>query len=272
VPSQWPPQGYESDPFEYGGIRRDVFRREAAGPPVLVFHELPGLGDSTLRVAERIGAHGDLTPVLPVLVGSAGQEAWIQNGVQICVGWEFVTFASGRTSPIVAWLRGLAARESARAGGSSVGVVGMSFSGGLALSMAVDPLVEVAITSQPALPITYRGWPGGKARDLGMSPGDLACVAGRVARGEAVVRAVRYAEDTKSPPARMTRIAAELGPGVVMTPILGSGHSVLADGATDRLAHPDAARALNEAVRLLRERLIGLPADAATPGPRRIAE
>jgi dienelactone hydrolase len=272
VPSTWPPQGYASDPFEYGGIRRDVFRREPAGPPVLVFHELPGLNDSTLRVAERIGAHGDLTPVLPVLLGSAGQDSALQGAVPLCVGWEFVSFATGRTSPIVGWLRGLAARESALAGGSSVGVVGMCFSGGFALSMVVDPLVEVAVASQPSLPLTYRGWPARKARDLGLSPGDLACVKGRVSRGEAVVRAVRYAEDKVSPPARMKRIAQELGSGVVMTPILGTRHSVLADGAADRLAHPDAARALNEVVRLLRERLVGVPTEPATRGPRRTAE
>lgn len=272
MPSTWPPHGYATDPFEYGGIRREVFRREPAGPPVLVFHELAGLNDSTLRVAERIGAHGDLTPVLPVLIGSAGQDSMVQSAAPLCVGWEFVTFATGRTSPIVGWLRGLAARESALTGGAPVGVVGMCFSGGFALAMVVDPLVGVAVASQPSLPLSYRGRPAGKARDLGLSPGDLACVKGRVARGEAVVRAVRYAEDKVSPPARMARIADELGPGVVMTPILGSGHSVLADGAADRLAHPDAARALNEVVRLLRERLAGLPAEPASPGPRRTDE
>jgi dienelactone hydrolase len=272
VPSTWPPPGYASDPFEYGGIRREVFRREPAGPPVLVFHELAGLNDSTLRVAERIGAHGDLTPVLPALIGAPGQENWLPNALPLCVGWEFVSFATGRTSPVVGWLRALAARESNLAGGTSVGVVGMCFSGGFALSMVVDPLVEVAIASEPSLPLTYRGWPGAKARDLGMSRGDLTCAAARVSRGEAVVRAVRYAHDTKSPAARMARIAQELGPGVVMTPILGSRHSVLADGAADRLSHPDAARALNEVVRLLRERLVGLPAELATAGPRRISE
>ena len=272
MPSTWPPKGYDNDPFEYGGIRRDVFRREPAGPPVLVFHELPGLNDSTLRVAERIGAHGDLTPVLPVLLGKAGQDSALQGAGSLCVGWEFVTFASGRTSPIVGWLRGLAARESVRAGGSSVGVVGMCFSGGFALAMVVDPLVEVAIVSQPSLPFTYRGWPAGKARDLGSAPGDLACIKGRVARGEAVVRAVRYADDKVSPPARMKRIAQELGAGVIMAPIIGSRHSVLADGASDRLAHPDAARALNEAVRILRERLVGPPVEATKPGSRRTDE
>lgn len=272
MPTTWPPHGYASDPFEYGGIRREVFRREPAGPPVLVFHELAGLNDSTLRVAERIGAHGDLTPVLPALLGAPGQDSWLPNAVPLCVGWEFVSFATGRTSPIVGWLRALAARESALAGGSPVGVVGMCFSGGFALSMVVDPLVEVAIASQPSLPLTYRGWPPGKARDLSMSRGDLACVAARVSRGEAVVRAVRYADDTKSPPARMARIVQELGPGVVMTPILGSRHSVLADGAADRLSHPDAASALNEIVRVLRQRLVGLPAEPASPGPRRTDE
>ncbi len=272
MPSTWPPKGYASDPFEYGGIRRDVFRREPAGPPVLVLHALSGLNDSTLRVAERIGAHGDLTPVMPVLFGSPGQDSALQGVAPVCFGWEFVSFASGRTSPIVGWLRGLAARESVIAGGASVGVVGMCLSGGFALAMVVDQLVKVAIAGQPSLPLTYRGWPTRKARDLGVSPGDLAVIKGRVAHGDAVVRAVRYADDRISPTARTKRLAQELGAGAVMTPILGSRHSVLVDGATDRLAHPDAARALNEAVRIIRERLVGLPAEPAKPDPRQTAE
>jgi dienelactone hydrolase len=272
VPSTWPPKGYASDPFEYGGIRRDVFRREPAGPPVLVLHGLAGLNDSTLRVAERIGAHGDLTPVIPVILGSAGQDSSLQGAAPLLMGWEFTSFASTRTSPFVGWLRGLAGRESVLAGGSPIGVVGMGLAGGLALAMVADPLVKAAIVSEPSLPLTYRGWPARKARDLGLSPGDLVTIKGRVARGEAAVRAVRYAEDRLSPPARMKRIAQELGGSAVMTPILGSRHSVLADGATDRLAHPDAATALNEAVRILRERLTGLPPAPARPDPRRSAE
>jgi dienelactone hydrolase len=272
VRTTWPPLGYDNDPFEHGGIRRDVFRREPAGPPVLVLHELPGLNEATLRVAERIGAHGDLTPVMPVLIGSAGQDSWVQNAVPLGLRWEFVSVGAGRTSPVVGWLRGLAARESTLAGGAPVGVVGMGFSGGFALAMVVDPLVGVAIVSGPSLPLTYRGWPAGKARDLGLSPGDLVSVKSRVSRGEAVVRAVRYADDPMSPPGRTHRIAQELGAGAVMTPIVRSGHSVLADGAADRLAHPDAARALNEAVRLLRERLVGLTPEPATPGSRRTGE
>jgi dienelactone hydrolase len=272
VPSTWPPKGYASDPFEYGGIRHDVFRREPAGPPVLVLHGLAGLNDATLRVAERIGAHGDLTPIMPVLLGSPGQDSSLQATAPLILGWEFVSFTSGRTSPIVGWLRGLAARESALAGGASVGVVGMGLSGGFALAMVADPFVKAAIVSEPSLPLTYRGWPGRKARDLGLSPGDLVSIKGRVARGEAVVRAVRYADDQVSPPARMKRIAQELGGHAVLNPIIGSRHSVLADGATDRLAHPDAASALNAAVQVIREQLVGLPPAPARPDPRQTAE
>jgi dienelactone hydrolase len=269
VLSTWPPQGYESAAFEYGGIRHDVFRREPAGPPVLVLHELTGLNDATLRVAERIGAHGDLTPVLPVLVGRPGQDSWVGNWLPVTLGWQFASFTPGQTSPIVGWLRALAARESARVGGLPVGVVGMCLSGSLALSLGVDPLVGVAVAGHPSLPLTWRGWPPGRARDLGLSPGDLDAVRGRATRGELVVRAVRYVEDTISPAARLGRLAHELGPGVVMTPVLGRRHSVLTDGATDRLAHPDAARALNEVVRLLRERLAGSVEESLSAGPRR---
>ncbi len=253
--STWPPDGYELEPFEYGGIRRSVFRLTIpTGPPVLLFHELGGLNDSTLAVAAAIAGNGSLSPVLPALVGPPGRNAWYRNVRPLCVGWEFVTWATNRTSPIVGWLRALARRESERADGARVGVVGMCFSGGFALSMVVDPNVAVAVAGQPSLPLTWKGWPGAKARDLGISPGDLACVRGRLDRGEVAVRAVRYADDSKSPRARMQALEDTLGDGVVMTPLPGKRHSVLADGAAGE--NGPAIDALAEIVGLLEAELL----------------
>ena len=259
MPASWPPDGYVNDRFEYGGIRRDVFRpKVVAGPPVLIFHELGGLNDFTLGVARAVAGDGGLSPILPALVGPAGRRRLIGNLGRLCVGWEFVTWASNETSPIVGWLRALAARESERAGGTKVGVVGMCFSGGFALAMAVDPGVAVAIASQPSLPFTLFGFPAGRARDLGLSRGDLSCAKARAEAGAVTVRSLRYSGDKMSPRARRERYGREFGGGAIPPEIPGRRHSVLADGAAG--VNANAADALRDVVALLRERLISPPA------------
>ena len=56
---------------------------------------------------------------------------------QVCVSREFFLLAD-RTSPVVTWLRALAAQAHAECGGPGVGAVGMCFTGGYALAMAVS--------------------------------------------------------------------------------------------------------------------------------------
>ena len=68
--------------------------------------------------------------------------------------------------------RGVAARARPRRGrpcraGRRVGVIGMCFSGGFALATAIDPVVGVAVVSQPALPFAmgpFKRIPGQAAR------------------------------------------------------------------------------------------------------------
>ena len=57
---------------------------------------------------------------------------------QVCISREFATLALGQTSPVIAWLRALGRDLHAQAGGPGIGAVGMCFSGGFALAMAVD--------------------------------------------------------------------------------------------------------------------------------------
>ena len=80
-------------------------------------HEVPGI---TPRVADfgRRVAEAGMTAVLPSLFGTPGKPpsmpAIVRTMAEGCVSREFTTWATGRTSPAIVWLRALA-RERARA-------------------------------------------------------------------------------------------------------------------------------------------------------------
>src|SRR5262245_13808959 len=141
--------GFERGTFTHEGVTRDVLRR-GSGPAVIVMAEMPGISPRVLQFAERVAGIG-CTPVLPVLFGTPGRDpnpgvrstaVAVAYGVttilRACVSSEFAVWATGRTSPVVAWLRALAACEHERCGGPGVGAIGMCFTGGFALAMAVD--------------------------------------------------------------------------------------------------------------------------------------
>ena len=71
---------------------------------------------------------------------------------EVCVAQEFTAFALDRTSPVIGWLRRLAAEAHAECGGPGVGAVGMCFTGGFALGMMVDDTMLAPVLSQPSLP------------------------------------------------------------------------------------------------------------------------
>ena len=127
--------------------------------------------------------------------------------MKACVSSEFVAFARGKTSPVTVWLSGLVDEARQRCG-ERVGVVGMCFTGGFALALAVDPAVKVATMSQPALPIGVGAKTG---RDLSLSPEDLATVKERAADDDLCVLGLRFTNDISVPAARFERLRAEFG-------------------------------------------------------------
>lgn len=242
---------YDGAPFEHAGMRHDVYRR-GVGPPVILIHEAGGLDHSTLDIGDRLVDEG-FRVLAPVIVGTprpngSGGSAMV-NLLKLCVSREVHVFATGRTSPIAIWLRGLAAAEKGEHPG--VGVIGMCFSGGFAIATAVDHAILAAVASQPALP--WPILPGAKA-DLGLSPADVTCVRDRFKSGEFGLLAARYQNDRASAKARIERYKAEFGQDVVMEPF-GSGHSVLANAAAPS---PDcnAEPVLTATIELLRARLL----------------
>jgi dienelactone hydrolase len=148
---------YDGSPFRdrVGGKARDVYRR-GTGPAVILIHEAGGLNHTTFDIADRLVAEG-FKVLLPVIVGQPREDDGTKtsagiNLARLCISWQVHVFLTGRTSPVVRWLRALAAKE--RGDHPGVGIIGMCFSGGFALAAAVDDTVVAAIASQPALP-----WP-----------------------------------------------------------------------------------------------------------------
>ena len=173
-----------------------------------------------------------------------------------------------RTAPAVTWLRALAVQAHKECGGPGVGAVGMCFTGGYALAMAVEPAVLAPVLSQPATPgpLTAR-----KRAALGLDPADLASVKTRTADGLCVL-GLRFSQDRSSPPERFATLRAELGDAFEAIEIDSSpgnahgigpqAHSVLTEDLVDTAGHPTRA-ALDRVMSFLAGRLA--PDSAATP-------
>ena len=174
--------GWEHSEFTAAGITHGVFRR-GSGPLVIVIHEIPGITPKVRRFAEEVVDRG-FTVAMPVLVGtpdrSPSRGYLASTFAKVCVSSEFTTWAVGRTSPIIGWLRALGRSLHAEIGGSGIGAVGMCFSGGFALGMMVDELMRAPVLSQPSLPIAMGA---DRASDLSLSPDDLEAVVQRAANG-----------------------------------------------------------------------------------------
>ena len=223
--------GFERETVSVLGTERDVYRR-GTGPAVIVIHEIPGITPLVARFGREVADAG-FTAVLPSLFGTPGKPQSLVpiagTFARACISREFATLAAGRTSPIIGWLRRLAALEHHRCGGPGVGAVGMCLTGGFALGMMVDPAVTAPVLSQPSLPL-----PLGARRkaSVGLSDADFLAVKERVAEGTCVL-GLRYEGDKTSPRERFETLRRELGDGFVAVELPGSKHSVLTEHRHD---------------------------------------
>ena len=170
-------QEFEAYDFTHDQRTYEVFRG-GSGPAVLVLHEIPGLHPGVIDFARRLISAG-YTVFLPSLFGrpaapATGREI-ARSMLRVCVAREFTKLAD-RTSPVIGWLRALAASAYQECGGPGVGVVGMCFTGGFALATALEPSVVASVMSQPAMP----GPVGQRGRAaLGLDADDLATITAR---------------------------------------------------------------------------------------------
>jgi dienelactone hydrolase len=254
---------YTEETFTHEGKTRRVFRR-GDGPAVLVIAEMPGITPKVVEFADRVVDVG-CTAVLPHLFGEPGADVSAVSGVVTfgwgCVSREFVILATGRTSPITGWLRALGRHEHERCGGPGIGAVGMCFTGGFALALAVDDIMLAPVLSQPSLPFPVAK---SRKRDLGISAADLSAVKERAADGLEVL-GLRFTGDIACPSERFARLREELGEAFVGVEIDSSpgnphgirkrAHSVLTEDLVDEPGHPT-REGLDRVLELLRSRLL----------------
>jgi dienelactone hydrolase len=257
--------GWERDRFVHAGKGRNLFRR-GDGPAVLVLAEMPGITPEVVGFGERVVALG-CTAVLPHLFGEPGGApstgAFLRTFAPLCVSREFSVWATGRTSPVIGWLRALARHEHARRGGPGVGAVGMCLTGGFALGMMVDPTVVAPVLSQPSLPLAISAR---RRRDLHVSPTDLGTVKQRcTSEPDLCLLGLRFSHDRLAPAARFARLRGEFGDSFVGVEIDSSpdnphgirkgAHSVLTEDLVDEPGHPT-RDALEQVLDLFRRRLL----------------
>src|SRR3954454_9098033 len=210
-------EGFTTTSFTFDGKTRDVFR-SGSGPAVMVIAEIPGITPKVIEFAKRVEALG-CTIALPHLFGEPGRDPYkdgqaravpyvLRSIVPACVSHDFHAMATGKTSPVIEWLRALARSLHDKCGGPGVGVVGMCFTGGFALAMMADAPVLAPVLSQPSLPF---GIGAKRKRDLGLSDDDLAKVKQKCAAEDLTVLGLRFTGDTFVPPERFVRLREERG-------------------------------------------------------------
>jgi dienelactone hydrolase len=258
-----PLSDFDRSSFVHAGETRTVYRA-GSGPAVIVMSEIPGITPDVAGFAGKVAAAG-LTAVMPHLFGEDGRApspGYIGSSItRACIAKEFTVLAKGRTSPVIAWLRALAADAHGTCGGPGVGAVGMCFTGGFALGMMVDDVVVAPVLSQPSLP-----FPVSKSHrwDLGLSPADVTRVEERAAAGCQVL-GLRFTGDRASPPDRFEHLRQLLGDafiGIELDSSAGNphghkkaAHSVLTGDLDDRPGTPT-RDALDRVLAFFTERLL----------------
>lgn len=214
---------YERTTFTHDGKTRDVFRR-GTGPAVLVIAEMPGISPKVIAFADRVVELG-CTAVMPHLFGVPGKDPapggkatlggvgyMLSSLVPACINKEFTALATGRTSPVVDWLRALGRHEHERCGGPGIGAIGMCFTGGFALAMATDEAMLAPVLSQPSMPLALRK----KDRyGIDISRADLDKVKVRCANEDLTVLGMRFTSDRLVPAERFQFLRDELGDAFV---------------------------------------------------------
>jgi len=263
---------FERATFTHDGKTRDIFRK-GSGPAVIVIAEVPGITPKVADFARKVADIG-CTAVMPHLFGDPGHDplghgkaaavrTMVSTVAPLCVSREFTMLATGKTSPVIGWLRALAGDEHKRCGGPGVGAIGMCFTGGFALAMATHPSLLAPVLSQPSMPMATP-FTKRNARNIDISPEDLAVVKGRCAAEGLTVLGMRFKGDAFVPSTRFDFLREQLGDAFVAIELedadanpdaVAKPHSVVTEHLIDEEGQPTRA-ALDTVLDLFRKRLL----------------
>jgi dienelactone hydrolase len=241
------------------------------GPAVIVMSEMPGIHPHVARFARWVRDAG-FTVWMPHLFGQDGRAVPVKGlravasigyglgtMVRACISREFRAFAANESSPVVDWLRALAAHAHPLCGGKGVGAIGMCFTGNFALAMMVEPAMLAPVLSQPSLPMFQKG-------GMHIAPGELATVKARMERDDLTVLAYRFEGDAFCRAERFAAYQAALGDRFVGRVLPNSAanpdapmrnpHSVVTVHMIDREGEPT-RQARDEILAFFRMRLVG---------------
>jgi len=260
-----PLDDFDARELAFLGATRRVFVA-GSGPAVIVMAEMPGISPHVARFARRVRDAG-FTVWMPSLFGQPGRAVSFDRPLSVahglgvmaraCISREFRAFAADRSSPVIDWLRALAAHAYPACGGRGVGAIGMCFTGNFALSLMLEPVVRAPVLSQPSLPLFRHG-------GMHIAPGELAVVKERMEREDLTVLAYRFAGDSFCRAERFAAYQAALGDRFVGRVLPDSAanpdaemrnpHSVVTHHLIDREGEPT-RQALDEILGFFRTRL-----------------
>jgi dienelactone hydrolase len=259
------PVGFTEFVFSDGDIEHGVFRN-GDGPGVVLMHELPGMTEACIGLAEEIAR--EFTVYLPLMFGKPGDYAPLRFLAKLCINREFRLFANRGGSPIANWMRALCRKVHSECGGPGVGVIGMCLSGNFAISLMAEPAVLAPIASQPSLPL---GLSERSRSALGITPIEMRAATTRAESGTTLL-GLRFSDDKLCPRERFGTLRQTFGPAFMEIEIDSSkgnrwgirpnAHSVLTDDFVDETGHPT-REARETMFAFLREKLRGSPNHAS---------
>jgi len=215
--------------FTFEGKTKPVLCLGDTGPAVIVIHELFGFTPALARLCRWIADAG-MRVYAPILLrkpdASNPERIGLGEVLRLCVSREFTMFRTGRSSPVVDWLKPLARSAHDECGGPGVGVIGMCLTGGFALSMAVDPVILAPILSQPSMPVGRHG-------ALDISAADLEIVRQRTRDEGLTLRGYRFAGDSLSRDEKFVALNQAFGTafcGTVLPDSAGNPGGTLSEG------------------------------------------
>ena len=227
---------FTAETREGHSVSHDVYHL-GSGTPVVLIQELPGIGQETLELADRLVSAG-FEVIMPHLFGPIGRTSIVGNLARVlCLRKEFSVLAANRSSPIVDWLRLLCRGVRQSRGVRGVGVIGMCLTGNFAISLIADDSVLASVASQPAMPFFKQG-------ALHMSSEDVADVRHALDK-KGPMQVLRFEDDPLCTSAKSECIQKAFNDHsstrVEEITLPGKGHSVLTLDFINEEGHPTRA-------------------------------